>query len=74
MQGILHPPIASGVVLPFEHLMRDGSGLVFSHTKNSNHRTIRLTPTAAEALRRHRARQAEEKLGAGSLYNSPPLS
>ena len=36
-------------------------------TKNSR-RTIRLTPKAVEALRSHRARQAQEKLQAGSLY------
>ncbi len=53
--------------------MRDGSGVVFSPTKNSSHRTIRLTATAVEALRRHRARQAEEKLGVGGLYKDQDL-
>ena len=41
-------------------------------TKKSR-RTVRLTPRAAEALRRHRARQAEEKLKAGSLYQDKGL-
>ena len=49
--------------------MRDGSGLVFSEPKNNKaRRTIRLTNAASEALRRHRKRQAEEKLRAGTLY------
>jgi integrase len=41
-------------------------------TKKSR-RTVRLTPRAVEALRRHRARQAEEKLKAGSLYQDQGL-
>jgi integrase len=53
--------------------MRSGGGLVFSPTKTSNRRTIRLTGTAVEALRRHRARQAEEKLGTGGLYQDQDL-
>lgn len=36
-------------------------------TKQSR-RTVRLTPRAVEALRRHRVRQAEEKLAAGGVY------
>jgi integrase len=56
-------------------MMRDGSGLVFSPLKNAKkgRRTIRLTATAVEALRSHRARQAEEKLKAGSLYGDQGL-
>ena len=41
-------------------------------TKKSR-RTVRLTPRAVEAVRRHRARQAEEKLKAGSLYGDQEL-
>jgi integrase len=41
-------------------------------TKRSR-RTVRLTPRAVEALRRHRARQAEEKLKAGGLYQDQGL-
>ena len=41
-------------------------------TKKSR-RTVRLTPRAVEALRRHRARQAGEKLKAGSLYEDQGL-
>lgn len=41
-------------------------------TRNSR-RTIRLTSGAVEALRRHRKRQAEEKLGIGSLYKDQGL-
>ena len=41
-------------------------------TKKSR-RTVRLTPRAVEALWRHRARQAEEKLKAGGLYEDQGL-
>jgi integrase len=41
-------------------------------TKKSR-RTVRLTPRAAEALRSHRARQAQEKLRAGILYQEHGL-
>jgi integrase len=41
-------------------------------TKKSR-RTVRLTPRAVEALKRHRARQAGEKLKAGSLYGDQEL-
>jgi integrase len=41
-------------------------------TKNSR-RTVRLTEKAVEALRSHRARQAEQKLGVGSLYQDQGL-
>lgn len=41
-------------------------------TKNSR-RTVRLTQRAVEALKRHRARQAEEKLKAGGLYQDQGL-
>src|SRR5215207_469418 len=41
-------------------------------TKKSR-RTVRLTQRAVEALRSHRARQAEEKLGVGSLYQDQGL-
>lgn len=34
---------------------------------------MRLTPGAVEALKRHRARQAEEKLKAGGLYQDQGL-
>ncbi|MBV9453191.1 MAG: site-specific integrase [Rubrobacter sp.] len=41
-------------------------------TKKSR-RTVRLTPRAVEALRRHRARQAKEKLNAGGAYQDQGL-
>jgi len=41
-------------------------------TKKSR-RTVRLTPRAVEVLRRHRARQAEEKLKAGGVYQDQGL-
>jgi integrase len=52
-------------------LTRTGNGkrlaLGEPKTKKSR-RTVKLTQRAVEALKRHRARQAEEKLKAGSLY------
>ncbi len=36
-------------------------------------RTVRLTPPIVEALKRHRARQTEEKLKAGALYEDQGL-
>jgi integrase len=51
-------------------LTRTGNGrriaLGEPKTKKSR-RTVRLTPQAVEALKRHRARQAEEKLKAGAV-------
>lgn len=41
-------------------------------TKKSR-RTVRLTPGAVEALKRHRAGQAQEKLKAGGLYGDQGL-
>ncbi len=41
-------------------------------TKKSR-RTVRLTPRAVEALRCHRARQAEEKLKTGGIYEDQGL-
>lgn len=45
--------------------MRDGSGLRFMAPKGGKGRTIRLPAHTVEALKAHRARQAEEKLKAG---------
>jgi integrase len=52
----------------------DGRRLALGDTKNKkSRRTVRLTPRAVEALKRHRARQAEEKLKAGDLYEDQDL-
>jgi integrase len=53
--------------------VRGGGGLSFSPTKNSSRRTIKLTDSAVKALKRHHARQAEEKLKLGSLYRDQDL-
>lgn len=53
--------------------LRDGSGLQFVSPKSGKGRTIRLAPRTVEALKAHRARQAEEKLRAGSLYEDGGL-
>jgi integrase len=52
----------------------NGRRLALGDTKNKkSRRTVRLTPRAVEALKRHRARQAEEKLKAGDLYRDQDL-
>jgi integrase len=50
--------------------MRKGGGLVFSEPKNASRRTIDLPQRAISALRSHRKRQLEEKLGARSYDDS----
>src|SRR5215218_10302406 len=52
-------------------LTRTGNGRRIALGKpktDKSNRNVRLTPRAVEALNRHRARQAEEKLKAGGLY------
>ena len=44
------------------------SGRVFKTPKNGKGRSIRLTKQAVDALRRHRKRQNEERLGLGTLW------
>lgn len=53
--------------------MRDGSGLQYVAPKGGKGRTIRLPSRTVEALKAHRARQAEQKLKAGSLYKDRGL-
>ncbi len=53
--------------------MRDGSGLRFVAPKGGKGRAIRLPPRTVEALKAHRAHQAEEKLKAGPLYEDGAL-
>jgi integrase len=55
-------------------LTRKGTGYVFGEPKTKHsRRTVRLTKRAVEALRSHRARQAQEKLKAGALYQDQGL-
>jgi len=52
----------------------DGRGYVVgAATKSGKGRHVRLTPHAVEALKRHRARQAKEKLKVGGLYRDQDL-
>ena len=47
----------------------DGKGVTLGDTKTKKSgRTVRLTPGIRDALKRHRTRQAEEKLKADSAY------
>ncbi len=47
--------------------------IVGANTKSGKGRRVRLTPRAVEALKSHRAKQAEEKLKAGGLYSDQGL-
>jgi len=53
--------------------MRDGSGLKFVAPKGGKGRTICLPARAVEALKAHRACQAEQKLKVGPLYRDEGL-
>lgn len=54
--------------------MRDGSGLAFLPLKNpESRREVALGPMAVAALGKHRARQAEEKLMLGVIYEDAGL-
>ncbi len=55
-------------------LTRMGTGYTLGEPKTKkSRRTVRLTQKAVEALKSHRARQAKEKLRAGSLYGDQDL-
>ena len=55
-------------------LTRRGGKVTLGEPKTKkSRRTVRLTPRAIEALKRHRARQAGEKLKAGTLYGDQGL-
>jgi integrase len=55
-------------------LTRAGTGYALGEPKTKkSRRTLRLTQKAANALRSHRASQAQEKLRAGSLYRDEDL-
>jgi len=52
----------------------NGKGLALGEPKTKkSRRTVRLTPASSDALKRHRARQAEEKLKVGALYEDQGL-
>jgi integrase len=55
-------------------LTREGNGYALGEPKTKkSRRTLRLTQRAVDALRSHRASQAQEKLRAGSLYQDRDL-
>ena len=55
-------------------LTRQGGKVTLGEPKTKkSRRTVRLTPRAVEAVKRHRARQATEKLKVGSLYEDQGL-
>ena len=68
--------LASGKLRVSRQLQRTRArkGLIITHLKNGKmRRTIRVGGAALEALRAHRARQAEEKLKAGPHYRDEDL-
>jgi integrase len=70
------PGTEPGVVRVRRTLTRteDGNSIALGEPKTKKSgRTIRLTPGARDALKRHRTRQAEEKLKAGSAYQNRDL-
>jgi integrase len=65
-----------GVIRVHRTLTRteDGTGIDLGDPKTKKSgRTVRLTPGARDALKRHRTRQAEERLRAGSAYRDGAL-
>ena len=65
---------AAGSLRVRRTLTRRGGKVALGEPKTKkSRRTLRLTPRAVEALKRHRARQAGEKLKAGSLYKDQGL-
>jgi integrase len=55
-------------------LTRNGTGHVLREPKTKkSRRTVRITPQAVEALNGHRAKQSEEMLTSGSLYQEQGL-
>ena len=55
-------------------LTRNGNGYALGEPKTKkSRRAVRLTPRTVDALTRHRARQAEERLRAGGLYEDRDL-
>ena len=55
-------------------LTRNGTGHVLGEPKTKkSRRTVRITPQAVEALNGHRAKQSEEMLTSGSLYQEQGL-
>lgn len=56
-----------------QQLTRTKSGLSFTSPKRGKTRSVRLTATAAAALKAHRAAQNEERLKAGSLWEDLEL-
>jgi integrase len=55
-------------------LTRNGTGYLLGEPKTKkSRRTVRITPQAVEALKSHRAKQSEEMLTSGSLYQEQDL-
>jgi integrase len=70
------PGTEPGVVRVRRTLTRteDGNSIALGEPKTKKSgRTVRLTPGARDALKRHRTRQAEERLKAGSAYQNRDL-
>jgi integrase len=62
-----------GYVQVRQQLIRTKGGLIFTSPKGGKSRSVRLTPSAIQALESHRERQLEEKLKLAGLWNENGL-
>jgi integrase len=62
-----------GYVQVRQQLIRTKGGLTFTSPKGGKSRSVRLTPSAIQALESHRERQLEEKLKLAGLWNENGL-
>jgi len=65
--------LESGMLQVRRTLSETRTGHIFEKPKNGKGRSVKLSRKATEALRAHRARQNEEKLRAGSLWQDNDL-
>ena len=65
--------LESRVLRVQQQLVRTKRGLIFGRPKNDRGRVVKLATTAIAALRRHRKRQLEERVKAGSLWQESGL-
>jgi integrase len=65
--------LGAGTLAVRRTLSETRTGHKFELPKNGKGRSVRLSQRAVEALKRHRARQSEERLKAGSLWQDHDL-
>lgn len=65
--------IDRGVLRVRQQLTRTRDGLSFTAPKRGKSRSVQLTPDATQALKSHRKRQLEERLGSAGLWQDSGL-